>query len=187
MNGLLESVGWKVKEDDRQRGGCMARQHEQLLLYCGTDGSMFSYSVQDSADSGSLLSVHRYSKTPMFDPCGEEGSGRNPRRSGPMPALEPPTGVRSSMMGSHGFGPNGARSESVVLATSDAPRELATHFGAQIADQGWTLDSDLVGDSMATQLWSLTDGAGKPWRGMLVIAVLSEEARDASFSIMPRD
>jgi hypothetical protein len=110
------------------------------------------------------------------------------REQGPMPTLDPPPGVGTEMQRmSHAMGPNGARGEAVILSSDDAPRDLATHFGAQIADQGWTLDADLVGDTMAMQMWSLTESVGTVWRGMLTIAVLGEGTRDASFTITPRE
>jgi hypothetical protein len=188
MTSLLASGGWKARvEDGQPRGGFTARQRQQDVMHCAADGAMLHYSVQEQ-DSGSLLTVRRYAKTPGFNPCDEPVSHRSSRHMGPMPVLEPPPGASvgiQSMSESHGR--NGARGESVVLSIGDAPRDLATHFGAQIADQGWTLDADLVGDSMAMQMWSLTDAAGTVWRGLLTIAVLGEDTRDASFSITPRE
>jgi hypothetical protein len=186
MSGLLQSAGWKARvEDGQPRGGFMARQRQQDVMHCAADGAMIHYSVQER-DSGTLLTVRRYGKMPGFSPCNEPPAHRGMRERGPMPALDPPPGVSAGMQGMSS-GPHGSHGESVVLSSDDAPRDLATHFGAQIADQGWTLDADLMGDTMAMQMWSLTDSAGTAWRGMLTIAVLGEDTRDASFTITPRE
>jgi hypothetical protein len=155
-------------------------------MHCAADGAMLHYSVQDR-DSGSLLTIRRFAKMPGYSPC-DLSSVSSHREQGPMPVLDPPPGVDAGLQRmSHSMGPNGSRGESVVLSSGDAPRDLVTHFGAQIADQGWTLDADLVGDTMAMQMWSLTDSAGTVWRGMLTIAVLGDDTRDASFTITPRE
>jgi hypothetical protein len=188
MSSLLESGGWKARVQDGQpRGGFMARQRQQDVMHCAADGTMLHYSVQDQ-DRGSLLTVRRFAKMLGYSPCDEPASNRGMREEGPMPSLEPPAGASTVIQSmSHGMGRNGGRGESVVLSSDDAPRDLATHFGAQIADQGWTLESDLAGDSMAMQMWSLTEATGRPWRGILTIAVLGDDSRDASFTITPRE
>jgi hypothetical protein len=104
-----------------------------------------------------------------------------------MPNLEPPAGVNSSLQGRSSSFMGRGRSESAILVTRDSPRDIATHFSGQLADQGWILDSDLVGDSMASQMWSRTDAEGKPWRGILFVATLEEDTREVSFSMLLRE
>jgi hypothetical protein len=109
------------------------------------------------------------------------------RMDGPMPNLEPPAGVNPAFHGHCSVGMGRGREEAVLLSTRDSPRDIASHFGPQLADQGWVLDSDLVGDTMASQMWTRTDAEGKSWRGILFVAALGEDTRDVSFSVLPRE
>jgi len=188
LSSLLTAGGWKAMSGPPMpRGGFVDPRHQRHGMYCGPDGASLHASVAPGDSGGSLL---RYSKSPRSvsqGPCSESfARRRNLDDQGPMPSLVPPGEVRTQSSGSCGSS-GGRRAASVVLATSEPPAVLVEHFAEQLAAQGWLFESEASSEEIASQVWSLTVEPTEVWRGILVVATLTEETRDASFAITPRE
>lgn len=98
------------------------------------------------------------------------------------PATGQPASFQSGGSGSRGTG----RSFSTGFATSASAVEVANHFAAQMAEQGWSRDVSWNGDSTAGSAWFRQPDAGTTVQASLQVTAMGDERVQAVLHVVKR-
>ena len=171
---VLFRQGWK--KEDLEGGGFRRYRQGISVDLCKGDTSL-SASPRASESTGTQLHLSYRVGLRENHPCNRER--RVPENPSLAPVLERPEGVTSIEMGGSTHSGYGERLEQAYAnAEADlSASELATRYGKQLREQGWTLERKRNTDGLAAWYWHLKDEeSGRRWTGLFTVVTVPDSS-----------
>ncbi|MFO7321953.1 MAG: hypothetical protein DIU68_009485 [Chloroflexota bacterium] len=172
----LEADGWYPAPVAQPTSGFIPTQPE-TQTYCSADGqTVMTITAQASGEATTAINLYWQEAYPgaCEDSPAMQG-GVNPV----IPGLRLPPGVQ--MTGGSSGGGNDDSFILAMLVTEMSAGELGEFYSEQLSEQGWELTGEGNTDVTAASTWTITDDAGNPWLGVLMVVDAGENRKTAFF------
>ena len=201
--GMLDEAGWRVFEIQTPvRGGFVtgAQPPPQFGTFCRDDRALHAIAAEVEGTTYVRLSLWPdvgpgpYQEIPgALDSFGLPPTGESDLYEH-MPTLVIPrqtTVLNPSggyIIGAGGFPATGRSiGTEIELETDLSAQSLLEHYGQQLQDQGWRLDTAWSGESSSGSAWTRSPDGGPELAGLLDTVGLAESGYRASFRVSLRD
>jgi hypothetical protein len=167
---LLQS-GW-TRYKPPSRGG-FASNPTEGLQFCMGDSATLNLSVSANPRGGSYVRVTHPTRG-SYNICQQRERTDPYTRESLIPSLAPPAGAVA--LGS-GTGGGGNEWEAHArIRTELSVDDLVVHYGSQLRDHGWQVETRTRGPGAAAEVFRVTDSEGAAWHGVLVASASAGES-----------
>lgn len=162
----MQAAGWSAQDQPTAPGGGFVASSIPTGLTLCQSRSGPSLFVNASATSGQLADVRltlNTNKTQAYSCSPQPGGQLGTEQL--IPRLVAPAGARQIEGGSGGSS-TGSSYNSATLAIDQNAAALATFYGDQLSQAGWTKQDSGQSGPLSWSTWSLQDKQGTSWKGL---------------------
>lgn len=201
--GLLREAGWSALEIESPFSGGFVTSVQplpQFGTFCQDDRNMHVMAAEVQGTTYVRLSLWPDAE---FGPCEEMPGGQDSFGFGPtgesdlyshMPTLVLPEQATvlnpygGYIIGAGEFpGTGRSTGTEIELETDLSAQTMVEHYGQQLEDQGWRLDTGWSGEYSSGSTWTRSPDEGPELAGLLDMTALAGTGYRASFRISLRD
>lgn len=167
----LLGAGW-TRYESPSRGGFESSPAEGLQ-FCMGDSITLNLGVSENPRGGSYVTV-MHPTGGQYSICRHQEHSHMQMPESLIPTLAPPGGTVT--LGS-GYGGGGDDQDAHARIRTDLSLgELLDHYGSQLRDHGWEVQTRTSGQGVAAEVFRVTDAEGAAWHGVLVASAPAGES-----------